>query len=1778
MNYNTAAETIAVATGDLRHSGKQDIVTANQGANSISVLLNNGNGTFASAVNYPLGTGTEPDAVALGDLRGLNRLDIVTADFGNGMASVLLSNGDGTFQTATTIDLGQGQFSFPTGVTLADFNGDHKLDMAVTLSAVDKVAVLLGNGDGTFGTPTYLTLPSGSVPGSIASADLRHTGKQDIVTANNGSVDGTNGVTVFLGNGNGTFASPHSYNVGPEPQTVTIADINADTKPDIVVTNSNLNGGGTAGSVSILPGNGDGTFGTHLDVTAGTFPYGVAVGDFNSDNKLDLAVTNQGDNNVEVFQGNGDFTFQAGQTFPTDTAPSGVAVADFNTDNKPDIVTANLFGNGQAGDVTVLLNTSGTTGTAPVVTAASDQNAVEGTSKNISLGSFSDPSNGPWTVTVTWGDGSTPTNFNPNAQGTLGTQPHTYGEEGTYTVTVAVQDTGDNMSGSAMFHVTVSDPNVAATAGLTFTPAEGSALPTQTVATFTDPGGAEPNPADPNPTSLSGHYSASINWGDNNTTPGTITLNGTTFTIMGGHTYGEEGTYNIVVTINHENSTPQVVSDTASVSDPNVAASGGLTLASIAEGAALSSVTVATFTDPAGAEPNAADSTPTSISGHYSASINWGDSTPASTGTITLNGTTFTVQGSHTYADEGSYTITVTIGHENSTPQTVTDTISVSNPPVVATGGLTFNATEGVASAVQPVATFTDPGGAEAIGDYSATINWGDSSPATTGTITLNGTTFTVSGSHAYTEEGSFTITVTVNHEGTTPSTVTSTAAVADANVVASGNLTFNASEGTPSTTQNVATFTDPGGPEVLGDYSASINWGDNTAATPGTITLNGTTFTVSGSHTYAEEGNFTITVTINHDTSTPQTVTDTASVANPSVVASGGLSLTGSEGTSLGTKTVASFTDPGGPEAIGDYSASINWGDGTTATAGTITVAGTTFTVSGSHTYGEEGNYTITVTVSHESTTAQTVTDTATISDPPVSASGVPLNAGVNSSTTATVATFTDPAGAEPNASDPTPTSISGHYSATINWGDGTPTSTGTITLNNGVFTVTGTHTYATVNTFTITTTINHEGATPQTVTSTASVAMGIPPTVTAPGSQSSAEGMSQSFNLGSFTDPDGGPWSVDVNWGDSSPHTTFPESTPGSLGSQPHTYAEEGTYTVTVTVKDTFDGQTGSGMFTVSVSNPSVVATGGLTFTASENTASAVQPVATFTDPGGPESLSDYSATINWGDSTPATAGTITQNGTTFTVSGSHTYTEEGNIPITVTINHEGTTPATATSTAAVADVNVVATGGFSFTGTEGVVSTTQTLATFTDPAGAEANDGTHYTATINWGDGSTPSTGTISFAGGIFTVSGSHAYAEEGNFNVTVTINHESSTPQTAISTATIANPNVVATGGFSITGSEGSASATQTVATFTDPAGAEGVGDYSASINWGDGTAATAGTITGTGTTFSVTGSHLYGEEGKYTLTVTINHENSTAQAVTSTATISDPAVVGKPISIFFNPGVAFNGAIATFTDPAGAEPNASDPTPNTISGHYTATINWGDGTPTSTGTITLSNGVFTVNGTHTYGGGATFTITTQINHEGVITPISSSAMIASTGIPRRTDQTKPVNWWAGSLGQELIRRFGLTSGGQTLGQWLATNFPNLYGGANGAPNLSNFTNSQIGIFYMGLFNQQNMLKVDAEVMATALAVFATTQSLGGNVGQFYGFFVDSFGLGAYTWNIGFNGPAMGVPNFTVETVFQILAAANKFAVNGEPWGTNNTLRNQGYSVFSGINGG
>jgi uncharacterized protein (TIGR03437 family) len=325
-----------VAAGDFNGDGHLDIAVAYTGGTSgtppggVAILLGNGDGSFQSPVSYPVGKNTLHLTVA--DLNGDGKLDIAAVGDGSNSVGILIGNGDGTFRAATSVPVGTG----PVSVIAADFNRDGKLDLA-TSNEDGTVSILLGNGNGTF--QAARSVPAGDDCAYLAAGDFNGDGKPDLVVTNLQAAS----VVVLLGNGDGTFGAPSAYGVVFFPTSLIVTDFNNDGKPDIVV------GTGTpdviapdfgSGKLAVLLGNGDGTFqGTRL-LTAGAQPDAVATGDFNGDGKADFVTANKSSGDISVFLGQGNGTFQALTANKISTGQLlHVATADLNGDGKADLVT-----------------------------------------------------------------------------------------------------------------------------------------------------------------------------------------------------------------------------------------------------------------------------------------------------------------------------------------------------------------------------------------------------------------------------------------------------------------------------------------------------------------------------------------------------------------------------------------------------------------------------------------------------------------------------------------------------------------------------------------------------------------------------------------------------------------------------------------------------------------------------------------------------------------------------------------------------------------------------------------------------------------------------------------------------------------------------------------------------------------------------------------------------------------------------------------------------------------------------------------------------------------------------------------------------------------------------------------------------------------------------------------------------------------------------------------------------------------------------------------------
>lgn len=328
------------AVADVNGDGKLDLVIGHFGA-GVSVFLGKGDGTFDAAKNTTING--NPDHVSLRDLDGDGKLDLVVSLYSGGGISVYKGNGDGTFATVSKFASGTN----PQINVLADMNSDGKSDIVVVNQGSSNLSVLLGNGDGTFQTAKNIATMNSY---GVAVADVNGDGKLDAVVRGYGE----GSVGLLFGNGDGTFQPMSKIAVKGNGTGVVIADLNRDGKPDIGASGSM----GGSSYISVLIGNGDGTFQASADYNA----TGIAVAedlvafDADGDGLLDLATRDYNPDKGVLLLNKGNGTYQDQQPITLTSAGGGwsLCVGDFNGDKKPDLALPN-----NSNDTTsVFLNTS----------------------------------------------------------------------------------------------------------------------------------------------------------------------------------------------------------------------------------------------------------------------------------------------------------------------------------------------------------------------------------------------------------------------------------------------------------------------------------------------------------------------------------------------------------------------------------------------------------------------------------------------------------------------------------------------------------------------------------------------------------------------------------------------------------------------------------------------------------------------------------------------------------------------------------------------------------------------------------------------------------------------------------------------------------------------------------------------------------------------------------------------------------------------------------------------------------------------------------------------------------------------------------------------------------------------------------------------------------------------------------------------------------------------------------------------------------------------------
>lgn len=324
----------SIAAGDFNRDGILDLAVTDGIGRTVSILLGDGKGRFGPPKKYPVSKALTGYIVA-GDFNRDGILDLVIINNGRNSASILFGDGNGGFSPAKLITLVQDPFAAAVG----DFNHDGKLDLAISSGLPSSVAILLGDGTGGFSEPTHFTTyegEEGPSPRHLIAADFNKDGNLDLAV----TLQFADRIALLLGDGKGKFSDPKEFQFPPgsRPRGLAIGDFNMDGKLDVAVTTP-----GAGHDIGILQGKGDGTFTLHHKIEGQVDHWSIASGDFNRDGKLDLVAFALGQK-VSIFLGHGDGSFSSPLVYPTEGRPpdefyNTVLPEDLNHDGYLDLVT-----------------------------------------------------------------------------------------------------------------------------------------------------------------------------------------------------------------------------------------------------------------------------------------------------------------------------------------------------------------------------------------------------------------------------------------------------------------------------------------------------------------------------------------------------------------------------------------------------------------------------------------------------------------------------------------------------------------------------------------------------------------------------------------------------------------------------------------------------------------------------------------------------------------------------------------------------------------------------------------------------------------------------------------------------------------------------------------------------------------------------------------------------------------------------------------------------------------------------------------------------------------------------------------------------------------------------------------------------------------------------------------------------------------------------------------------------------------------------------------------
>jgi hypothetical protein len=338
----------SIESADFNRDGHPDLAVANEQDGTVTILLNVGDAGFKPAPGSPFFANQNPNDICIADVDNDGNPDLCIANTEVSMLTLLLGNGRGQFRQAPTSPYRVHSRPHTHGITVADFNGDGKPDMATDSWGDNEVLIIFGDTGLHFGHETHY--PVGHRPYQrLRSGDVNGDGKADIVTTN---LEG-NTVSVLLGSGDGTFRSKE-YPAGEAPFGVAIGDVNGDGFPDLAVVDAPSVTAESKGKDGLWILLGDGRGGFHEMVgspfATGTGPTRVAIGDLDGDKIDDIAVTNYKDNTITIFY-MGTKGVKRTKTLRVGNHPDGICIKDLNGDGKNDIAV----GNQDDGTVTLLL-------------------------------------------------------------------------------------------------------------------------------------------------------------------------------------------------------------------------------------------------------------------------------------------------------------------------------------------------------------------------------------------------------------------------------------------------------------------------------------------------------------------------------------------------------------------------------------------------------------------------------------------------------------------------------------------------------------------------------------------------------------------------------------------------------------------------------------------------------------------------------------------------------------------------------------------------------------------------------------------------------------------------------------------------------------------------------------------------------------------------------------------------------------------------------------------------------------------------------------------------------------------------------------------------------------------------------------------------------------------------------------------------------------------------------------------------------------------------------